>query len=62
MAPPAQLDPGGRTGAALLSSSSQASTTGDSQAAWRPWMERALQLAALGQGRTSPNPMVGRVE
>ncbi|MFM8524021.1 MAG: bifunctional diaminohydroxyphosphoribosylaminopyrimidine deaminase/5-amino-6-(5-phosphoribosylamino)uracil reductase RibD [Cyanobacteriota bacterium] len=28
---------------------------------WRPWMERALQLAALGQGRTSPNPMVGAV-
>jgi len=26
---------------------------------WLPWMRRALQLAALGQGRTSPNPMVG---
>ncbi len=24
-------------------------------------MERALQLAALGEGRTSPNPMVGAV-
>ncbi|MEY3735959.1 MAG: Riboflavin biosynthesis protein RibD : Diaminohydroxyphosphoribosylaminopyrimidine [Cyanobacteriota bacterium] len=44
-----------------MSSSNQASTAGDSQAAWRPWMERALQLAALGQGRTSPNPMVGAV-
>jgi diaminohydroxyphosphoribosylaminopyrimidine deaminase/5-amino-6-(5-phosphoribosylamino)uracil reductase len=28
-------------------------------ARWLPWMERALQLAALGAGRTSPNPMVG---
>ncbi len=28
---------------------------------WRPWMERALQLAALGAGRTSPNPLVGAV-
>jgi diaminohydroxyphosphoribosylaminopyrimidine deaminase/5-amino-6-(5-phosphoribosylamino)uracil reductase len=28
---------------------------------WLPWMRRALQLAALGQGRTSPNPMVGAV-
>jgi diaminohydroxyphosphoribosylaminopyrimidine deaminase/5-amino-6-(5-phosphoribosylamino)uracil reductase len=25
------------------------------------WMRRALQLAALGRGRTSPNPMVGAV-
>ncbi len=31
------------------------------QRAWRPWMQRALQLAALGAGRTSPNPMVGCV-
>ena len=30
-------------------------------ASWRPWMQRALQLAALGSGRTSPNPMVGCV-
>ena len=30
-------------------------------ASWRPWMQRALQLAALGTGRTSPNPMVGCV-
>ena len=29
------------------------------QEIWRPWMQRALQLAALGAGRTSPNPMVG---
>ena len=28
---------------------------------WRDWMRRALQLAALGRGRTSPNPMVGAV-
>ncbi len=28
---------------------------------WRPWMQRALQLAALGAGRTSPNPLVGAV-
>ena len=28
---------------------------------WRPWMQRALQLAGLGIGRTSPNPMVGCV-
>ena len=26
---------------------------------WIPWMRRALQLAALGAGRTSPNPLVG---
>lgn len=28
---------------------------------WLPWMQRALQLAALGAGRTSPNPLVGAV-
>jgi diaminohydroxyphosphoribosylaminopyrimidine deaminase/5-amino-6-(5-phosphoribosylamino)uracil reductase len=28
---------------------------------WLPWMRRVLKLAALGQGRTSPNPMVGAV-
>lgn len=28
---------------------------------WREWMDRALRLAALGRGRTSPNPMVGAV-
>ena len=28
---------------------------------WRPWMRRALQLAELGRGRTSPNPLVGAV-
>ncbi len=28
---------------------------------WPRWMERALQLAALGDGRTSPNPLVGAV-
>ena len=26
---------------------------------WLPWMRRALQLAGLGAGRTSPNPLVG---
>lgn len=31
------------------------------QAPWLPWMRRALQLAALGEGRTSPNPLVGAV-
>ena len=30
-------------------------------AVWRPWMQRALQLAALGAGHTSPNPLVGCV-
>ena len=28
---------------------------------WLPWMQRALALAALGAGRTSPNPLVGAV-
>ncbi|MFM8278477.1 MAG: bifunctional diaminohydroxyphosphoribosylaminopyrimidine deaminase/5-amino-6-(5-phosphoribosylamino)uracil reductase RibD [Cyanobium sp.] len=27
--------------------------------AWIAWMRRALQLAELGRGRTSPNPLVG---
>ena len=30
-------------------------------AQWLPWMRRALELAALGAGRTSPNPLVGAV-
>ncbi|WP_254939361.1 bifunctional diaminohydroxyphosphoribosylaminopyrimidine deaminase/5-amino-6-(5-phosphoribosylamino)uracil reductase RibD [Cyanobium sp. Morenito 9A2] len=30
-------------------------------AAWHGWMGRALELAALGEGRTSPNPLVGAV-
>ena len=46
MAQPAQLDRGQRQ---------PVSTP------WRPWMQRALQLAALGAGRTSPNPLVGCV-
>lgn len=29
--------------------------------AWGAWMARALQLASLGEGRTSPNPLVGAV-
>ncbi len=28
---------------------------------WNPWMARALQLAALAEGSTSPNPLVGAV-
>ena len=28
---------------------------------WIPWMRRALQLAALAEGSTSPNPLVGAV-
>ncbi|WP_320664946.1 bifunctional diaminohydroxyphosphoribosylaminopyrimidine deaminase/5-amino-6-(5-phosphoribosylamino)uracil reductase RibD [Prochlorococcus sp. MIT 1223] len=28
---------------------------------WVPWMRRALQLASLGEGFTSPNPLVGAV-
>ncbi len=35
--------------------------TGAAPATWLPWMRRALQLAALGAGRTSPNPLVGCV-
>ena len=30
-------------------------------APWGPWMSRALQLAALADGCTSPNPLVGAV-
>ncbi len=29
------------------------------EAFWAPWMRRALQLADLAQGDTSPNPLVG---
>ena len=28
---------------------------------WEPWMRRALRLAALAEGCTSPNPLVGAV-
>ena len=28
---------------------------------WVPWMRRAIQLALLAEGRTSPNPLVGSV-
>jgi diaminohydroxyphosphoribosylaminopyrimidine deaminase/5-amino-6-(5-phosphoribosylamino)uracil reductase len=31
------------------------------KASWSRWMDRALALAALGEGRTSPNPLVGAV-
>jgi diaminohydroxyphosphoribosylaminopyrimidine deaminase/5-amino-6-(5-phosphoribosylamino)uracil reductase len=43
----------------LSSLPAQASATTTSP--WLPWMRRALQLAALGTGRTSPNPLVGAV-
>lgn len=33
----------------------------DSPQRWIPWMRRALQLASLAEGRTSPNPLVGAV-
>ena len=33
----------------------------DDSCQWLGWMRRALQLAALGEGRTSPNPLVGAV-
>ena len=28
---------------------------------WLPWMRRAIQLASLAEGQTSPNPLVGAV-
>ena len=28
---------------------------------WIPWMQRTLQLASLGDGKTSPNPKVGAI-
>lgn len=34
-------------------------SSGAPLALWLPWMRRALSLAALGEGRTSPNPLVG---
>ncbi|WP_320667161.1 bifunctional diaminohydroxyphosphoribosylaminopyrimidine deaminase/5-amino-6-(5-phosphoribosylamino)uracil reductase RibD [Prochlorococcus sp. MIT 1307] len=33
----------------------------DTSSPWAPWMRRALQLAALAEGCTSPNPLVGAV-
>ena len=33
----------------------------DNTNSWNPWMRRALQLASLGDGCTSPNPLVGAV-
>ena len=61
MAQPARLGGRGPTGQARLSPAAPFQATADQAARWRPWMGRALQLAALGQGRTSPNPMVGCV-
>tara|TARA_B100000965_G_scaffold335189_1_gene300937 strand:+ start:273 stop:1367 length:1095 start_codon:yes stop_codon:yes gene_type:complete len=31
------------------------------QKIWVPWMRRAIQLALLAKGRTSPNPLVGAI-
>ena len=31
------------------------------QKIWVPWMRRAIQLALLADGRTSPNPLVGAI-
>ena len=50
-----------RLGRGRLSPAATLQPTAEQAARWRPWMGRALQLAALGQGRTSPNPMVGCV-
>jgi len=61
MAQPARLGRGGRWGRRRLSPAAPFQATAEQAARWRPWMGRALQLAALGQGRTSPNPMVGCV-
>ena len=34
-------------------------TLPEDQKIWVPWMRRAIQLALLAEGRTSPNPLVG---
>ena len=36
-------------------------TLPEDQKIWVPWMRRAIQLALLAQGRTSPNPLVGAI-
>ena len=33
----------------------------DAELMWERWMRRALDLAALAEGHTSPNPLVGAV-
>ena len=33
----------------------------EDQKTWVPWMRRAIQLALLAEGKTSPNPLVGAV-
>jgi len=33
----------------------------EGQKKWVPWMRRAIQLALLSDGRTSPNPLVGAI-
>lgn len=44
--------------AASLPPIASAATAGNR---WSDWMERALRLARLGEGHTSPNPLVGAV-
>ena len=61
MAQLARLGRRGRRGQRSLNPAAPLQPTAEQAARWRPWMGRALQLAALGQGRTSPNPMVGCV-
>ena len=41
--------------------SAAASNAAAAWSPWRSWMQRALQLAALARGNTSPNPLVGAV-
>ena len=33
----------------------------EDQRIWVPWMRRAIQLAFLAEGKTSPNPLVGAI-
>ena len=33
----------------------------EDQKIWVPWMRRAIQLASLAEGKTSPNPLVGAI-
>ena len=47
--------------AAAADGRAEAPPQAEEQARWLPWMRRALALAALGEGRTSPNPLVGAV-
>ena len=49
-----------RTGRKAVSGSVLMTVT-SREGGWHPWMARALQLAELATGRTSPNPLVGAV-